>query len=163
MFKETIEEALNTQMNRELYSSYLYLAMSADFAKKNLCGMAAWMRIQAEEEYGHAMRFYDYIISRGGTVTLRRVEAPPKSWKTPLQAFENAYEHEQKVTNWINELVDLAMSEKDHATVAMLQWFVNEQVEEEVNASENVASLKLIGDKGPILMIDHHLGKRKKS
>ncbi|MDD1676363.1 MAG: ferritin [Methanomicrobiales archaeon] len=163
MMKESIEEALNVQMNRELFSSYLYLAMAADFEKKNLRGMGTWMRIQAGEEYAHAMKFYDFIINRGGTVSLRKIDAPPKSWKSPLQAFENAYEHEQKVTHWIHELVDLAISEKDHATAVMLQWFVNEQVEEELNASENVANLKLLGDKGPILMIDHHLGKRKKS
>jgi ferritin len=161
--KESIEEALNIQMNRELYSSYLYLAMAADFERKMLRGMAAWMRIQAKEELTHAMKFFDHIIERGGTVSLRQVDAPPKSWTTAQQAFENAYAHEQKVTAWIHELMNLATKEKDYATASMLQWFVNEQVEEEANTSEIVAKLGMIGDRGPILLLDHHLGKRGKS
>jgi ferritin len=136
--------------------------MSAHFESQLLKGMAKWMRIQAKEERVHAMKFFDYVIDRGSTVAFYPIEAPTAAWNSPLAVFEHAYQHEQKVTGLINDLVDLAIKEKDLATSEMLQWFVKEQVEEEASASEIVGKLKMIGDApGMILMIDHALGKRE--
>ena len=134
MLNGKIEKAFNDQLNAELYSSYLYLSMSAYFQSINLSGFASWMRAQAQEELVHAMKFYNFINGRGGRVILKAVEAPPVSWESPLAAFEATYEHEQKVTGLINQLVELAMAEHDHASSIFLQWFVSEQVEEEASA-----------------------------
>jgi len=161
MIKDKIEKALNSQINAEMYSSYLYLSMSSYFSSINLNGFATWMRVQAQEELTHAMKFYDYVIERGGRVTVAAIEAPPAEWDSPLQVFEHVYTHEQKVTGLINDLVNLAIAEKDHATTAFLQWFVTEQVEEESSADEIVQKVKLVGDQGAgLLMLDQELGQR---
>jgi len=131
------------------------------FESINLKGFASWMRVQTQEELVHAMKFYDYLIERGGKVVLSSIESPPTEWPSPLAIFENAYQHEQKVTGLINELVDLAIAEKDHATNIILQWFVSEQVEEEASADEVVQKIKLMGDaRGGIFMLDRELAQR---
>lgn len=161
MIKGKMESALNKQLNAEFYSSYLYMSMSAYFESINIKGFANWMRIQTQEELVHAMKFYDYINERGGRVTLTAVEAPPIEWDSPLAAFEHVYKHEQKVTGLINELVNLSISEKDHASNNFLQWFVAEQVEEESSADAIVQKLKLIGEEhGGLFMLDQELGQR---
>jgi ferritin len=161
MIHERMQEALNKQLNAELYSSYLYLSMSAHFQSLNLGGFANWMRVQAQEELMHALKFYDYVNERGGRVVLHPVEAPPSAWDSPLAAFEHVYQHEQKVTGLIHKLVDLAVEARDHATNNFLQWFVSEQVEEEASANEVVQKLKLAGDAASALfMIDRELAQR---
>ena len=129
MIDKRMQDALNEQIKWELYSAYLYLSMSAHLSSMNLMGFANWMRVQAQEELAHAMKFYGFIEERGGRVTLAEVGKPPVEWASPLAAFEDALGHEQGVTSRINNLVDLALSEKDHATHNFLQWFVSEQVE----------------------------------
>lgn len=161
MIAKKMQDALNGQINAEFYSSYLYLSMAAYFESINLHGFASWMRVQTGEEKNHAMKIYDFIIERGGGVTLEAIAKPVSQWKSPLAAFEAAYKHEQKVTGLINDLVELAAKEKDHATGIFLQWFVTEQVEEEKNASEIVAKLQLLKDSaGSMFMLDKELGKR---
>jgi len=161
MLNEKIQAALNKQLNAELYSSYLYLSMSAHFQSINLPGFANWMRVQAQEELVHGMKFYDFINERGGRVTLQPVEGPPTEWSSPLDVFENTYKHEQKVTGLINDLVNLAVAERDHATNIFLQWFVTEQVEEEASADEVRQRLKLMGDDGGgLFMLDREMGQR---
>ncbi len=162
MISEKIEDALNRQINAEIYSSYLYLSMSTYFESINLKGFANWMRVQAQEELVHAMKIYNHIAERGGRVVLTSIEAPLTEWESELSVFESVYKHEQKVTGLINNLVDLAIEEKDHATNSFLQWFVDEQVEEEASADEIVHKLKIIGDLGNgMLMLDNEFGKRK--
>jgi len=161
MIDEKMQEAINKQLNAELYSSYLYLSMSAYFQSANLGGFANWMRVQAKEELAHAMKFYDYVNERGGRVILHPVEEPPSEWDSPLAVFEHVYRHEQKVTGLINKLVDLAVEARDHATNNFLQWFVSEQVEEEASADEVVQKLKLVGDDpSGLFMIDRELAQR---
>ena len=161
MLSEKMEIALNGQLNAEMYSGYMYLSMNAYFKSFNLDGFANWMYYQAQEELAHAMKFYDFIISRGGRVTLARVEAPPNTWDSPLAVFEATLEHEQKVTGLINDLVELALEEHDHASNIFLQWFVSEQVEEEENVGGVLEQLKLMGDaKGGLFMMDRELAKR---
>jgi|SRR3989339_2150962 len=162
MIQEKMLKGLNKQINAELYSAYLYLAMSAHFENVNFRGFAHWLKIQAQEELGHAMRFYSYIVEIGEKVVLEKVETPPVRWASLLAAFTDAYKHEVKVTDMINELVNMSASLKDHATNNMLQWFVSEQVEEESQTNEIVQKLKFIGDaKGGLLILDHQLAKRK--
>jgi len=159
--KEVIQNALNAQLTREMYSSNLYLAMAGYFQSINLKGFAHWMRLQAQEETTHAMKFFDYLLDRGAIVQIDAIEKPPSKWDSPLAAMEAALKHEQFITQNINSLADLAIKEGDHATQIFLQWFVTEQVEEEANVTEIVEKLKLIGDwKGGLLMIDNELGKR---
>lgn len=159
--EKKIEDAVNKQINNELFSQYLYLSMSANFETMGLKGMANWMKVQAQEEFTHAMRLYDYLIGRGGKVVLDKIEKPKTEWKSPLEAFEEAYKHEQFITSKINELVDLANSEKDHATSSMLKWFVDEQVEEEASVDEIVQKLKHVQNApGGNFIIDQELGKR---
>lgn len=161
MLSEKMQEALNKQVNAELYSAYLYLSMSAYFESIDLAGFANWMRVQAQEEVMHATKIYDHINERGGRVLLFSIEGPPTEWKSPLAVFENTYHHEQKVTGLINDLVSLATEEKDYATNAFLQWFVTEQVEEEASAKAIVQKLKLIADApGGLFMLDQELGQR---
>ena len=156
-----MEKQLNVQINAEMYSSYLYLSMASDLEGKALSGFSNWMKIQAQEELYHAMKLYDYVHERGGTVTLDAIEAPQTEWKDPLAIFQAAYKHELKVTGMINDLVDLAIKEKDHATNNFLQWYVKEQVEEEASADEIVQKLKLIGGKGHgLFMMDKEVGAR---
>ena len=161
MLNNDMEKALNAQVNAEMYSAYLYLSMSAFFQSKSLSGFSGWMRVQAQEEMVHAMKFYDFINERGGRVILEPIEAPPTDWDSPLATFEAVYAHEQKVTGLINELVELALEKHDHATNIFLQWFVSEQVEEEDSANEVVEKIKLVGDaKGGLFMLDRELGQR---
>jgi len=161
MFKQRMQDALNKQINAEFEASYLYMSMSAYFESINLPGFANWMKIQAQEELTHAMKIFRFVNERGGRVLLTAVAKPETEWKAPLNAFEDALAHEQKVTAMIDNLVDIAMEEKDHASRSMLNWFVDEQVEEEANASEIVEKLKLIGDKGHgLLMLDRDLATR---
>ncbi|MDK2782076.1 MAG: ferritin [Archaeoglobi archaeon] len=160
--KERVLESLNRQINAELYSAYLYLSMSAYFESEGLKGFANWMRVQAQEELMHGMKIFDYVNERGGRVKLGSIEMPPSEWKSPLDVFESVLSHEKKVTSMINELVELAMGEKDYATYNFLQWFVAEQVEEEASAEEIRRQLELIGDdRRALLMIDRELAQRK--
>ncbi len=162
MITKPMETALNRQVNRELYSAYLYLSMSSYFETAGLKGFAKWMRLQAKEEQMHAMKIFDYIIARGGKITPDDIEAPKGKWASAGKVFEDTYAHEQKVTGMIHGLVDLAIQEKDHATFEMLQWFVREQVEEEENASEILNQIRVVGDvPGHLFWLDHELGKRE--
>ena len=161
MLKEKIQEALNKQIVAELYSSYLYLSMEAYFHSINLPGFANWMRVQTQEENMHGLMIFDYVAGRGGRIELGPIEEPPTEWNSPLDVFEAVYAHEQKVTGLINDLVNLAIEEKDHATNNFLQWFVKEQVEEEASADAIRQKLKLIGDDGRgLLMLDQELAQR---
>jgi len=161
MIKKKVEKALNSQVNAELFSAYLYLSMNSYFQSVNLPGAANWMRIQAQEEMLHAMKFYDYIVERGGRATLAAIEAPETKWDSPLAVFEAAYAHELKVTDLINKLVDLAIAESDHATNNMLQWFVAEQVEEEASADAIVQKLRMVKDSpNGLFMVDKELAAR---
>ncbi len=146
MISKKMQTALNKQINEELFSSYLYLAMSADFEAKNLMGAAKWMKMQADEELEHAMKFFHFVLERGGEVDLLPIGKPQKSWKTPLAAFQDAEKHEQHITGCINDLFELAGKEKDYATQSMLKWFVDEQVEEEASVGEIVAKLEMVSD-----------------
>lgn len=162
MLKKSVEDALNKQLNAELYSSYLYLSMSAYCDSIPLKGFAKWLRMQAEEEKAHGMKFFDYIIEAGGTVKLAKIDGPKTGWKSVGDVFDQVYEHEKKVTGLINSLIDLSIKEKDYATQNFLGWFVKEQVEEEANASEIQAQIKMMGDiVGHLFWLDHELGKRQ--
>lgn len=157
----TMEKALNEQLYEEIGSFYLYLAMAADFAAKQLPGMATWMEVQAQEEMGHAMKFYRYILERGGKVALKALPEPQASWESPLAAFSAALAHEQHITSRIHALMDLARQLKDYPTEAFLQWFVTEQVEEEKQVADVVAALRAIGDDAAArFILDRELGAR---
>ena len=159
---ERMEEALNKQLNAELYSAYMYFSMTAWFEAMNLDGFASWMKAQALEEVEHAMKFYNFINERGGRVRLMPIEGPPTDWDSPVDVFEAAYKHEQYVTSLINDLVNLALEEKDHATQIFLQWFVTEQVEEEASFSSILEKLRMVGESpGPLFMMDRELGQRQ--
>ncbi|NQU44047.1 ferritin [bacterium] len=161
MLKKSVEKALNEQINAELFSAYLYLSMQAYFEGVNLPGCANWMRNQALEEFTHADKFFRFIIERGGRVALQAIDAPETKWDGPQAVFVASAEHEAKVTARINGLVDLAMKEKDHATLNFLQWFVGEQVEEEAAVDQIVQKLKLVkGEGSGLFMIDQELAKR---
>jgi ferritin len=161
LIKPTVQKALNDQTRKEFYSHYLYLSMAAYFESINLRGFAHWMRIQAKEEEEHAMKFFEHIIERQGKVVLEAIDAPTAKWKTPKDIFEDAYNHERKVTESINKIVELAESEKDHATAIFLQWFVKEQVEEEASANEILQKLQLIGSEtSALFVLDGELSKR---
>jgi len=164
MLTEKMQTALNGQLNAELYSSYLYLSMNAYFKSVNLDGFANWMHYQAQEELEHSLKFYDFVIQRGGKVVLSQIEAPQTEWDSPMAVFEATLAHEQKVTGLINDLVEIAHEERDHATNIFLQWFVSEQVEEEESVGGVLEQLKLMGDaKGGLFMIDRELAKRSPS
>jgi ferritin len=161
MLNVKMQEALNRQLNAELFSAYLYLSMAACLEDKGFPGMAQWMRLQAQEEYAHGMKIYDFINERNGRVTLAAIDAPKTDWDSPLDVFEEAYMHEQKVTGLINDLVNLAITERDHAAASFLQWFINEQVEEEATVARIIDQLRLVGGNGVALyMIDQQLGQR---
>ncbi len=161
MLSEKMQGTLNEQVNAEAYSGYLYLSMATYFESVGLRGFAQWMYMQAREEFYHASKLYNFIIERGGRAVFKAIDAPPAEWASPLAVFENAYQHEQKVTGMINNLVNLAKQENDHASDIFLQWFVTEQVEEEASADEVVQMLKLIGDGGQgLYMVDKELGQR---
>ncbi|SBW10413.1 Ferritin [uncultured delta proteobacterium] len=153
--------AFNEQIKNEFYSAYMYLSMSAYFAEAGMPGFATWMRVQAKEEVTHATKMYDFVLSRGGMIELKAIDAPPASWKTPLAAFEAGLTHEKFVTGAINNLTDLAVKEKDHASQIFLSWFVTEQVEEEQSFGDILNALKLIKGEGQgLLMMDRELGAR---
>lgn len=161
MIGKKMEAALNEQIKEEFASAYLYLAMAAYFAHEGWDGMASWMRIQAQEEGGHALRIFDHIANRGGRVKLLALPEPEANWASPLAAFQAAYKHEQYITERIHNLVELAHQEKDHAAAAMLQWFVTEQVEEEDQTLKAVQLLERMGSEGRgLVMADRELGRR---
>lgn len=161
MLSKTMTARLNDQIKWEMYSAYLYLAMSAWLADKGLPGCANWMRVQAQEEMAHAMKFYDFIIERGGVVALQAIDQPPATWKDVMAIFKQAQEHEGLVTARINDLANVAVKDKDHATGIFLQWFVTEQVEEEASVQDVIQKLKLIeGATGAMFMLDKELGAR---
>jgi ferritin len=161
MISEPIVKGLNSQLNAELYSSYLYLSMSAYCKSINLDGFANWLYVQAQEELMHAMKFYHFILQRGGTVSLGAIEAPKTRWDSPESVFENVLSHEKKVTGLINGLMDASIEARDHATQIFLQWFVTEQVEEEENAAGILEQLRFVKDtKGGIFMMDRELAQR---
>ncbi|ASJ04745.1 ferritin [Thermococcus barossii] len=161
MLSERMLKALNEQVTKELFSAYFYLGIAAYFKEKGFDGFATWMEAQAEEELGHAMRIYDYIFDRGGRVELGRIEKPKQDFESSLKAFEAVYLHEVGVTESIYRLVDIAEEEKDRATYQFLQWFVEEQVEEEATAKAIVDKLRIIGDNpNGLFMLDRELGQR---
>ena len=161
MISKTMQDAINEQINKELYSSYLYLSMAAYFENKNLPGFAKWLHVQTDEERGHGMKFYQHLVDRGGRVMLKAIAAPATEWKSYLEVFKEVQAHEAAVTASINSLYELALKEKDYPMQVLLQWFINEQVEEEKNAAEIVQQLELIDAHGTaVLMLDHQLGKR---
>lgn len=161
MINKKLEKELNKQINAELEAAYLYLSMSAFLASINLSGFSNWMKIQFEEEQFHALKLYNYVIERGGNVILTAIDTPKNKWEDIVDVYTDALAHEEKITSLINSLVDLAIQEKDHATVNMLQWYVAEQVEEEANASEILDQLKLIGNKGTgMFMLDREMKLR---
>ncbi len=162
ILSKKLENAINKQINAELWSAYLYLSMSAYFESINLGGFANWMRVQASEEVDHAMKFYKHINERRARVTLSAIAAIPTTWKSPLHAFEEAFKHEQKVTAMIENLANIAAAEKDYAASTMLNWFHDEQVEEEQQTDAIVQKLKMIEKStGGLFMLDRELGKRK--
>ena len=161
MLSERMMGALNEQINKEIYSAYLYLSMSAYSTFVGLKGFANWFMVQYQEEMLHTMKIYDYINDQGGKVTLKDVAQPPTEFGSPLEMFEKTLEHEKFVTKRINNLVDLAIEEKDHASNIFLQWFVTEQIEEEANDNEIISKLKLVGKDGNgLFMIDRELAAR---
>jgi len=161
MFTKKMEEALNKQLNDELFSSYLYLSMAAYLEATPYEGFAHWMKLQSQEEYAHGMKFYNYINEVGGKVTLSAMEAPKAVWDNPQQVFEAALEHEYKITNGINYLVGLAIEEKDYATNLFLNYFVSEQVEEVASVIKIIEKFKAIGEsKNGLFWLDKELKKR---
>ena len=158
---ERMIDALNGQIKEELYSSYLYLSMSSYFEINDLKGFANWMRIQTQEELAHAMRIYNFLNERGAKVKLESIGAPLNDWESPLKVFEDTLAHEKHITGCINKLVDLAMELRDHSSMSFLNWFLDEQVEEESAANEIVKKLELAGKDGAaLLMLDRESGQR---
>ena len=162
MLSDRMQETLNRQINREFFSAYSYLALTAYFEDLNLKGFAHWMKTQYEEELVHANKAFDFVNNRDGRVTLARLEAPQMTWSSPVEAFGFALETEQANSNQIYEVVEAAMEERDHATHTFMQWFVNEQIEEEALVNDMLQRLRLIGDSNTgLFLIDHELGLRK--
>ena len=161
MLSKAIQDAINNQINKEFYSSYLYLAMATYCAETNLSGFASWMKVQSTEEYGHAMKFHGYVIERNGHVELETIEKPNAKFKSPADVFKQVLEHEQKVTAMINKLYELAIKEKDYPTQIMLEWFITEQLEEEKSAGDILEQLKMVGDSPvSLIMMDRQLAAR---
>ena len=162
MINDELRDAINEQIKYELYSAYMYLAMSADCSHRNLTGFAHWLRMQAQEEVEHAMRFYDFLVERGGRVELQAIDRPPLDFGSPRQIMEQSLEHERFVTSRINGLYDLAIETQDRPAQVMLQWFITEQVEEEASIDEIVQRMNMFGSDGPALfMLDRDLGARQ--
>ena len=162
MIKKQVAQALNDQINAELYSAYLYLSMAAALEDMGLRGFAHWMRIQNQEETFHAIKIFEHLIERGARVKLTAIDAPPTEWSDVLTIFKESLKHEQHVTGLINTLVDLAIKENDHATNTFLQWFVNEQVEEEASVEEILCQLKLAHEsKGTLFILDKEMAARQ--
>lgn len=161
MINKKVEQAFNKQINAETYSAYLYWSMSAALEKMNLPGFANWMRVQAQEEMTHAMKFYTHIIERDASVELTAIDAPPIQWDSVTAIFEAGLKHERMVTGLINGLVDLAIAEKDHAANMFLQWFVTEQVEEEKNATDILGKLEIAGNTAAgLYILDNEMATR---
>jgi ferritin len=162
MFTEKMHQALNDQIHHELESAYIYLAMAAYFVDENYPGFSHWMKLQFEEEMAHAFRFYDYIHSRGAKVILQAIEQPPAKFDSPLAAFETSLAHEQKISADIHRLYGLAMEEQDYPSLSFLQWFIDEQVEEEEHVGEVVENIKRVsGVPHAMLMLDRELAQRQ--
>ena len=162
MISQKMVDLLNKQVNAELYSFHLYLSMSAYFESINLRGFSHWMEIQGQEELEHARKISRHIVDRMGRARTMAIEEPPFEWSSALDAMKKAFEHEVKVTGLLNELVNLAIAEKDHATFNMLQWFVAEQIEEEKSADEIVRRLEMVRDERVgLTVIDSELAQRK--
>lgn len=163
MISQRMQDALNEQIRNELYSSFVYLSMSAHFESHNLPGLAAWMRVQAGEEHVHGMKIFDHILDRGGKVKMPGIQQPPVTFESPLSVFEQALGHERAVTKSIHDLYALSLDLKDYPARVFLDWFVNEQVEEEKTAELIVEQLKIVGNDGPaLLLLDRELGGRGK-
>lgn len=161
MLPKKLEKAINEAINQELYSKYLYLSVAAYFGEQNLDGFAHWFMLQQREEEDHALKFFSYLINRGGRVVLKTLEQPPHDFKTPLEVFQFALDHERSQTKSINKLMDLAIEENDHSARGFLQWFVDEQVEEEASFEKICSRVKLNGDSGAgLLVLDAKLGDR---
>ncbi len=161
MLSETMLNAINDQIEHELFSSNLYLAMAAYFEEESLPGFAQWVRVQSNEERGHALKFIAYLNDVGAHVKIHAISEPPAEWSSALDVFENVLRHEQKVTSLIHTLYEIALKEKDYPTQSMLKWFIDEQVEEEKNATLIVEQLKKLTDlRAIILHLDHRFGKR---
>jgi len=161
MLNEKLSKALSDQVNAEYYSAYLYLAMSASANEMGLKGAANWLFVQAQEEMAHGTHMFKYILERNSSPVFTAIETPPTDYKCLSEIFDKVYEHEQKVTQRINALATIAMQESDHAGYQFMMWFVNEQVEEESNATDIISKLGLIGDnKGQLLTLDSELGAR---
>jgi len=161
MISKILQDAINEQINAELYSAYIYLSMAAYLEDQDLPGFAHWMRLQQDEEQLHAMKLFDFVLDRDGRVTLKAIGAPQSEWGSALEVFEDALAHEKKVTGLIHALYQLAVDENDYPTQSMLKWFIDEQVEEEKSASDAVAQLKMMGDFGPgLLMMDREMAQR---
>lgn len=161
MLSKKMEQALNDQVKWELWSSYLYLSMASYFEELGLMGFASWMKVQEQEEKFHATKFYNYTFERGGRIKFQTLEAPPHTWKNTTAVFQDTLKHEQGVTARINALMDLAIKEKDHATVSYLKWFIDEQVEEEASVQDVINKLKLVeGNPSALYMLDKELGTR---
>jgi ferritin len=161
MLSEKVLSALNDQLNAEFYSSYLYLAMAAHMEAEGFTGMGHWLRKQSEEELAHAMKFYKFILDRGGRVQFKAVDQPPSHWKSPLALFENVLEHERQISGRVWSLIELTGQEKDPATRVFLHWFVEEQVEEEAQVALIVQKLRMVGDSvNGLFLIDRELGSR---
>jgi len=159
--KQALQDMMNDQIKHELYSAYLYLSMSSYCESINMPGAAHWMRLQAQEEVAHGIKFFDFIIDRGGQVTLQAIDQPPTEFASLLDIFEKALAHEKHVTSLINSIYDVAMREQDYAAQALLQWFVTEQVEEEKNADDVVQTLKMVeGQPAGLFIVDRELGTR---
>lgn len=162
MLSKKIEKAFNEQINAEMFSYYIYLAMSAWLDEKGFVGMSKWMRLQADEEMIHAMKFYDHVLERNGSIKLTTIEGPKSTWKAPLDVFKAGLEHEQMITGRINNLVKLAHEESDYASHSFLQWFVDEQVEEEANAQTIIDQLTMVsGNPAALFLVDRELGLRQ--
>jgi ferritin len=161
MLGQKVQDALNAQLNKEFYSAYLYLGMSAYFDSKDLPGFANFMKVQWQEEMSHAMRIFNYITEVGGKVELNQINKPTESWEDVTAVFEAVYEHECYITQSINDVLSISHEEKDYATINMLQWFIGEQVEEEASMLKILNQLKMIGGQGAgIFMLDRELGAR---
>lgn len=163
MITQKIQDTLNAQIQTELNSAYMYLAMSAYSESKSFKGFGHWLRVQFQEESAHAEKFINHLLARGGHVVLRGIDAPPSEYGTILQLFEHILAHERQVTHFVHGLHDVALVEKDVATQVFLQWFITEQVEEEASVAEMVEKLRMVGDKGgALLYLDKEAGKREK-
>mgnify|MGYP000920152957 FL=1 len=161
MISDNLTKKVNEQIKEELESAYLYLAMSAYCESKNFSGFAHWLKEQAKEEQGHALKLYGHLLERGGLVELKAISAPPKEFGSPRELFEQVLVHEQKITALIRTLYEVAKEEKDYPLEMFLQWFINEQVEEEASATKIVETLKMIDNKAQgLIMLDRELARR---